>query len=284
MHEIQLWPQKKNDIRVEGPIHASFPANTLWKMHDSEFRLWELTIKKNTKTRQLAKMKTPPAQEGWEIRHAMYQALHPIPWSKIWKLQPKYVSARDKLTWLKLKHRNLFTANQDQHCMNQKCLACDDEYESQLHLAECEDIRRDFWAPILEVISEVGLALPQSEDELPLFLILGLISPTEVCSVETAGAIALGRRCLYAEIQRCRGDEGAQLNLRRAAIRTLSMIQSRVTAFGEKWRRWYLRIHHTSKAQLVAPRHRKFKLLAVSQFAEYTVNEKIAHKRESLET
>ena len=132
------------------------------------------------------------------------------------------------------------------------------------------------------MINEVGLTLPQDEDDLPLFLIFGLISTTDVCSEETAGMIALGWRCLYAEIQRCRGDEGAQLNLRQASVRTLSMIQSRVTAFGERWRRWYLKTHHTSKAQLVAPRHRKFKLLEVNQFAEYTVNPKIARKRESL--
>ena len=282
--ELQLWPQKKNDIRVAGPIHASFPANTRWEMCSEHFHLWELTIKLNTKTRQAAKMEPPSAQEGWEIRYAMYSTLHPFPWRKIWKLRPKYVSARDKLTWLKLKHRNLFTANQDRHCMNQKCLACDDELESQLHLAECEDIRRDFWAPILEVTSEVGLTLPQDEDDLPRFLIFGLISTTDVCSEETAGMIALGWRCLYAEIQRCREEMGAQLNLRKAAIRTLSMIQSRVTAFGERWRRWYLRTHHTSKAQLVAPRYRKFKLLEVNQFAEYTVNPKIARKRESLDT
>ena len=228
-------------------------------------------------------MKAPPAQEGWEIRFAMYQSMHPFPWSKIWKLQPKYVSARDKITWLKLKHRNLFTANQDRHCMNQKCLACDDEYESQLHLAECEDIRRDFWAPILEVVDEAGLMLPQDEDDLPLFLIFGLISTTQVCSTETAGAVALGWRCIYAEIQRCRGDAGATLNLRNAAIRALSMLQSRITAFGERWRRWFLRTHHTSRAQLVAPRHRKFKLIKVSQFAEYEVNPVISRKREYLE-
>jgi hypothetical protein len=222
-------------------------------------------------------MKEPPAQEGWKLRLAGII----IPWALVWKLKPMYVSPRDILTWLKLKHRNLYVANKDQKCDNKHCLACDDELESMLHLAECNEIRENYFVPLIEILIECELEVPDDEDDLTTYLLFGRLSDTKVCDRESAAVLALAWRCLYAEIIGCRADE-KEFDINRPLKRCLAMIHSRVTAYGEKWKKWFNRIRHTTKAQLVAKRHQRYKLIKVEQNADYELNKAIAAALEKL--
>ena len=88
--------------------------------------------------------------------------------------------------------------------MNQKCLACDDgedtwEWESMVHLAECEVIRNKLWLPLIELMSNTKLTIPEDENDLTLFILLGIIDD-KVCDREAAAILALAWRSLYAEI------------------------------------------------------------------------------------
>ena len=89
-----------------------------------------------------------------------------LPWSKVWGLKTMYVTPRDILTWIKLKHRNLYVAKHDNSIENQKCLACDDELEGMVHLTECDKIREDYWFHVISLMSDLGLEPPSEQDEL----------------------------------------------------------------------------------------------------------------------
>ena len=280
IHKVQMWEAKKGDLRVYGPIQDAFPANTKWRMKGSreEFELWKLTIKLNTSIRQSAKMKPPPAQENWEVklqRILIRFKKNELPWSKIWRLSPMYVTPRDTLTWIKVKHRNLYVAKHDNSVENQKCLACDDELEGMLHLVECEKIREDYWFHIISLMSDLGLNPPSEQDELELFLLFGMKGEDKVYDRETAGMIALAWRCLYAEIVKSRIEDKELELTKHALTRFAKMLKSRVTAYGVRWRRWYMRTSRTTRFKLVPKRHQKYKLIAVNKNAEYKVSEEI---------
>ena len=53
------------------------------------------------------------------------------------------------------------------------------------------------------------------------------------------------------------------------------MIVSRVTAYGRKWKLWYMITRNTSNAKLIAQKHRNYKLIKVSRTADYEVNSKL---------
>ena len=227
-------------------------------------------------------MKPPPAQPGWEDRFHTTT----FDWPSIWKLRPLYVSPRDSITWLKLKHRNLYVANRDQQSNNQKCLACDNganewEWESMRHLAECHSIRLSLWIPLLELMEKTGITIPQDEDDITLFLIFGMLNEKEICCREAAAVIALGWRVLYAEIIRCRADElWEDLDLDKALKRAHAMLESRLKAHGERWKRWFMRTRHTAKASIVPPKQRDKKLIQISPIAEYNIHDAVLKANE----
>ena len=125
--------------------------------------------------------------------------------------------------------------------------------------------------------------MPHNESDITMLLILGLLPDTskgpmecKICSRETAGIIALGWRCLYAEIIRCRKDKlWEDLNLKKALSRTISMLVSRITAYGRKWKLWYMKTRNTSNAKLIARKHQNYKLIKISRTADYEVNSKL---------
>ena len=95
-----------------------------------------------------------------------------------------------------------------------------------------------------------------------------------------AAILALGWRCLYAEIIRCRVDQRwDDLDLRAALKRTISMLISRTTAYGEKWKRWRRRTKNTTRAKQVAKRHQKYRMIKVDAEANYAINEELFNVR-----
>ena len=49
-------------------------------------------------------MKTPPAEAVWKTRAGN------LPWPIIWRIRAEYVSPRDKITWMQVRHRTLWVA------------------------------------------------------------------------------------------------------------------------------------------------------------------------------
>ena len=84
----------------------------------------------------------------------------------------------------------------------------------------------------------------------------------------------LAWRCLYAAIVAARVEE-SEVDLAGAVKRTMAMLLGRVTAHGEKWRRWYLSVLHTSKHKKVAEKYRNYILIKTEMDATYTVNPEI---------
>ena len=60
------------------------------------------------------------------------------------------------------------------------------------------------------------------------------------------------------------------------------MIHSRVTAYGEKWKKWFNKTKHTSKTQLVAKKHQSYKLIHINPNADYELNKTIKEMHESI--
>ena len=96
------------------------------------------------------------------------------------------------MTWLKLRHRTLYTANKDRDCPNPKCLACKRVDESMKHLAECNDIRYEFWWDIINLMRILKI----KHSNTPIFIILGITETNEVVCKEGAAILAIGRDSL----------------------------------------------------------------------------------------
>ena len=92
---------------------------------------------------------------------------------------------------------------------------------------------RETFTPLTELAEKMGLDVPQDEEDLTLFYLFGLLPTGEwreykTCDSEMAAILALGWRCLYAEIIRCRVDQKwDDLDLQSALKRTIAMLVSR---------------------------------------------------------
>jgi hypothetical protein len=54
-----------------------------------------------TKEKAKVKMKTPPAEAVWKTK------VGNLPWPLIWRIRAEYISPRDKITWMKVRHRRV---------------------------------------------------------------------------------------------------------------------------------------------------------------------------------
>jgi hypothetical protein len=187
--------------------------------------------------------------------------------NKIWRTKSYFTTPRDRITWLKLKHRNLYTVKHDTNVSNKQCTACD-EQENQLHLCECDVIWEEYWKPIVKVLTDCEM--PEPEDR-GAFLALGIVSTHEVMSGEKSGIVDIAWRVIYADIQRVR-QEGGLLNLARARQRVWSMVDSRLKAYGEKWKKWSRSRHHTSLQSFIPEKHQSKFLLTTDPRGEYTID------------
>ena len=145
--------------------------------------------------------------------------------------------------------------NKDASVADQRCIACWSSPESMLHLAECDTIYENYWKHLLQVMREVDIATNGH----PAFLLFGRTASNRTTCKEGADFLAIGWRCLYAEITRARIDQ-TRLQLKKAVKRALGMIISRVTAYGEKWRLWYVKQRYHKNAKFIPLKHRKYKL------------------------
>jgi len=256
-------------VRIDGPVETSFPGNTKWKLGRATSTLDRLTIKFSTRARLEEKMKTPPAEAAWRSRLCFRMGF-----AKVWRTRPMYVSARDTLTWFKLKQRNLYVANRDPTLVDKRCLCCRKEpfdqfqpEESMLHLTQCVEIVDTFWDGIFRLLRILDIKYKRDER----FLVTGLIGENLITCKEGLAVLSLAWRCLYAAITKARMEE-IEVDLNGAIIKTVAMLIGRVRAYGEKWRRWYLSQRMTTHAKIIAEKYREFKMISVEEDAVYTLN------------
>ena len=111
------------DVRIVGPRATSFPANSFWLLHDSPAPVQQMHIHVLTRAPQYARMLPPPAEESWPATLGL-RLDYQLPWRKIWKLKSPFTTPRDRVPWLKLRHRNLHVPSRDRSLPDQRCVVC----------------------------------------------------------------------------------------------------------------------------------------------------------------
>ena len=197
-----------------------------------------------------------------------------IPIKKTWKIECKYCTPKDQLTWLKVQHKNLYLQREEH------CLACGQANERVYHLCMCSVLRTEFWSHFLELCRRRGVAIA-SNNEIGMMLATGRINDEQVIDDEASGIIFIAWRVLYAEIIHSRIEE-TRPSWKRAAKRGIGLLINRMTAWGEYWRKWYKKIRNTSKAQPFPRDHQKHTLISIDDSAHYTITPELQHIYDSI--
>ena len=234
--------------------------------------LLKLSIRQMSRAKPYKEMGKPGYTEEWEKRLQTK-----IDWKEIWKTKLCYCNPRDYLTFQKLRHRNLWVAKTNKEG-SVKCLWCDEE-ESMLHLAECTKIKEGFWDYMLQKMGECG----QNVENTSAFVVLGhqrnLKNKQEIRSW-----LAIAWRKLYANIVRARIENEAP-NLETARKETLALLQSRISAYGQRWRSLYLRKRYQQENEWeVSNKWNKRSLVVIDRDGKYRIKESLCKiMREELE-
>ena len=187
------------------------------------------------------------------------------------KYQSSYfTTARDTITWMKLRQRALAVANKFRGS-DDTCLGCESEAESQLHLCKCRYCRLHYWNFFFIFCHEIGLSIPRSKT---VFLATGEIQNIKE-SGDLIGIFSIAWRCLWAAIVACRLD-GALLDLRRAQIRALLMISTRLRAYGHECRTFCIERRYSGR-KCVLPKdlRTKWKLITIEQNGSFRIHSKL---------
>jgi len=250
---VTVWPVK-NTIRVIGPTRTTYPRIHGWKIDGKNVKLSDLNIKNTRRHLILRKFKRPPSETSWEVKTGALLAL-----SHSWKLKSFFTTPRDRTTWLKFRHRNLFTTGHMQDSSG--CTACG-AHDNQLHIITCPIIREEFWDPIIALLKNLGMPEPET---ITYFLITGQLEDSQkpdkegnlkwhLISEHLVGILEIAFRCLYAAITKTR-LEGGLLNLEAAYARAMHMTKSRISAYGEKWKQWVVDNDKTHKKSVIPRDH-----------------------------
>ena len=268
IHKLTRWRPKElyrmtEKGRIVGPQSVSFPANTEWKVGNEIYWLDDLSIKNRTKALQEVKMTPPGAMNKWRDR----LTYNNIPEKKVWAMRFKYASPRDRITWTKLLHRNLYIS-----WRGEQCICCGQQISDNhlTHLARCRVIIDEFWTGIKDLTNRLGIEYPATD----ISKILGVLGPKKVVSREGADILALSWRCLYAALTQA-SIESTVPKLEEARGRVLLMLHSRVNAYGLKWLLWFKKQKDQRNPRLVNKKYRKFKCYKCSDKGEYEINPEI---------
>ena len=148
------------------------------------------------------------------------------------------------------------------------CICCGRERETMYHLSQCPVIHRHFFRPLLELMRDIGLNHPE---HVPSFLTVGRIDEEDVADENQTGMLFLAWRCLYAALMQGH-EERRRPNLSKAYKRCISMIISRLKAYGGKWKRWCNRNANTQKKKVIPLRYRDRVLIKQDRFGDYVIN------------
>lgn len=278
IHEVALWKGKrKGDWRVIGPKNTTFPQPKGWHMKGNvEIKLDEYRINAVTKTITKVKFEPPTATEqAWQSR--LNWAINFV---KVWKMKSFFLTPRDSITWLKIQHRNLFTASRNDQT-NGVCRACGWTQENQLHLARCRIIKCYFWDKVLQLIEAVGDEIPGTASEHTEYILLGRVSDTDHTGPTGAGILALAWRALYAETVSAHIDKH-NVDSGRALKRLADLLKERLVAYGEKWQSW-CNVHvHTTKQSTIPLKYQERGVISQDIMGHYTINPEIQKWKDAI--
>lgn len=184
-----------------------------------------------------------------------------------------YATPRDTFTHAKLIRRNLFTAARNPDT-NGLCMCCG-QPENQIHLVKCDILQRIFWTPIKKFMVDVGFTLPTLGDEDLCALVTFRITDSTVMNKEQAGVTVIAWRCLYAEMVRARVEK-VPFRPQRALKRTLTLLRSRITAYGHGWKEWSNTHLYTSSTCVVPPEIQEgLHLIRIGATGDYVIHSEL---------
>jgi hypothetical protein len=216
-------------------------------------RLGALTIKTMTKAKAQAKFK-PPNTAVWRSK------IGASPWHRTYTIRAKYVTPRDKITWMKIWHRNLWIAHVGGMGSTQCATPGCHHPENQEHLVTCNNIRVWFWKPIQETMTALGLRCTHNS---PKFWLTGILQSGKAVDTESAAFIFWAWRALYAESVSAH-LANRNMNLKHAYGYTIALAHARVRAHGYSWRTWYLRQRYIARRRTKVIYHRRTKSINCS--------------------
>jgi hypothetical protein len=261
----------KKDTRWVGPKGGEYHSETDWKSAGMQpTRLGELTIKTMTKAKALAKFK-PPNTTVWRGK------IGASPWNRTHKIRAKYVTPRDKITWMKIWHRNLWTAHVggmgSTQCATHGC----HRPENQEHLVTCNNIREGFWKPIQAAMIAMNLKCTRDS---PKFWLTGILQSGKAVDTESAAFMFWAWRALYAESVSAH-LANRNMNLKHAYGYTIALAHARIRAHGYRWRTWYVRQRYIarSRTKAIPQKHQKYKLFRCNAEGEYEVHTFLRQER-----
>ena len=266
IHNVETWAGTMNYEkvnRIRGPT-GSGTRTAGWLLDGTKVSLDTLSIATMTRTFTDRSFKDPPAITAWPQR-----LQSTIPFPKVFKINSRFVTPRDWITWLKVWHRTLYV--RDHGDPSDACRCCG-QRNSILHLATCLQIRSDFWDPILNLLGDLNIPAPT--DDTAAFLLLGRVSDSKAANTAQATILILAWRCLYAEFVHAKVED-CDLRFNNAIKRTLYLLISRLRAYGLRWERWCNKNAGTNNPSVIPLRCREHKIISQSAGGEYSINSTI---------
>ena len=105
-------------------------------------------------------------------------------------------------------------------------------------------------------------------------MLLGLTEDNKIVCKEGAAILAIGWRCLYAEITRAR-IEGTEIKINQALRRTFAILISRVKPYGEKWKLWYNKQRRQTHARIIDEKYRQLVLITQDEEGRYSIADEL---------
>ena len=275
--EIQTvvwWQHSEHDLRAIGPEGEVFPRPDGWVLDGKDVSLDSLSVRRYTRALTMRRFIRPACQQAWETHDRLGPYLQRLgwehlPWSEIWKMKSFYETPRDRMTGLKLQHRNLYVAARDP-LGDVGCMACG-EKETQLHLAECRILQIEYWQPLIDTLCDMGMTPPA---DITIFIATGVLTEKTTAGKYFAGAWFIAWRCIYAEIVNARIEKHT-LDTQRALKRCVSMWIGRLYAYGLQWRNWVIAGRYQREDRIIPRKHRDKKLMTQEDDGSYWVHDAI---------
>ena len=140
--------------------------------------------------------------------------------------------------------------------------------ENQLHLARCRIIKSYFWDKVIQLIKMVGGETPHTAAEHTEYILLGRVSDEKQADQIAVGVLALAWRVLYAETVSAHIDKH-NVDSGRALKRLATLLAERLTAYGEKWKKWCNTHVHTTKQNTIPIKYQERRIISQDIFGHY---------------
>ena len=282
--EASTWNRPGRLPSIRGPISTVTTHTQGWVLGKrKDMSLDTIRIADLTHALTMKRFVPPTNTENaWQSREPGLDRLHhslKIPWPQIWAMKSLYTTPRDKIQWLKAKHRTLYTTGHDPAPDN-ICVHCRSK-DTILHMATCHKTRMHYWGPLLKLMTDIGVSPPTGHAELSAFIMLGRTEDEKAANPTQADILALGWRCLYACNVHSRVDK-VPPDLDRALLRCYDMLLSRIKAHGRRWRKWVEKNANSGRLCMIPNRFRVRPLLRQDADGTYEIRQELYDCRSAL--